>query len=110
VAQVLILNFDGADGATTYTEEVQGLTPSENMRSEIDTDWSQFGTGSLLQSSPSAAEECRLLYTYAPQSSAAVTLHAWVRVGSLPSPDGGFVLAVAGDGTVAGVAILQSGA
>jgi len=49
--QKLILNFDGAEGATTYINDVTGeaieLWPWQQEGCSIDTSWKKFGVGSL---------------------------------------------------------------
>ena len=35
--EVLILNFEGADGAPSWTEEAQGLEPAIHDNCELDT-------------------------------------------------------------------------
>jgi len=110
MAQVLILNFDGADGATTYTEEAQGLSPEENTRSEIDAAWAKFGAGSLLQVSASAVELADLEYGLPAVSSAAVTLHGWIRMPALPSEYAYVALGVSCEDASPAVFIGESGA
>ena len=46
--KLLVLNFEGADGAVSWTEEAQGLTPiAQDTPLEIDTAVHKFGTSSL---------------------------------------------------------------
>jgi hypothetical protein len=48
MADWLTLNFQGADGATSWTEEAQGLTPDTSTLCELDTAQAYTGTSSLL--------------------------------------------------------------
>lgn len=47
MADILILNFEGADGATSWTEEVSGLVPTIQGSAEIDTDEHYSGLSSV---------------------------------------------------------------
>ena len=83
MAQVLILNFDGVDGATTYDEEVAALEPATNTGCEIDTDWSKFGAGSLV-----TADGGTLEYGGLPPNAGDLTIHGWVRTAAAPASNG----------------------
>ena len=54
--EVLILNFEGADGAPSWTEEAQGLEPAIHDNCELDTAQHYAGNSSLLFKGGSAAE------------------------------------------------------
>lgn len=80
MAKALILNFDGPDGSTSYTEEVGGLVPSNQQNCEIDTSWSKFGSGSLKV--PSGGS---LMYENIPPNSGDLTAHAFFKCDTLPA-------------------------
>jgi hypothetical protein len=44
---VLVLNFEGEDGATIWAEGAQDLTPTINFGAELDTDYHYSGSSSL---------------------------------------------------------------
>jgi len=75
---LLILNFEGEDGATTWVEEVQGLIPNEDesYNFEIDTSQSKFGSSSLTTPYDDAAG---VWYDLPEIYSGDFTLHGWVR-------------------------------
>ena len=54
--EVLILNFEGADGDPSWAEEAQGLEPSTHVNCELDTAQHYAGNSSLLFKGGSAAE------------------------------------------------------
>jgi hypothetical protein len=70
---LLCLNFEGADGATTWTEEAQGLVPSESYGSELDT-------ATLL--SPISSDGA-LVYLSPLDISNDFTFHGWVRINGI---------------------------
>jgi hypothetical protein len=79
MSQVLVLNFEGIDGATEYLDEALGASPTTNDYCEIDTSWSKFG-GSSLRMSSINSETATLAYKeILPENTGAFTIHAWVR-------------------------------
>ena len=89
--QILILNFDGEDGSTTYTEEVQGLSPLMNTNSEIDTSWKKFGTGSLQQTGVIVGDVAGVYWEYDVQIIEQYTFHFWIRIETFPTSPEKFV-------------------
>lgn len=80
MASVLIINFDGVDGSTTYTEVVSGLTPSWSLPTHaIDTDWSKFGSGSL-QFGDALNISGQIAWNI-PPNSGDMTAHFWIHPG-----------------------------
>jgi hypothetical protein len=78
--KLLVLNFNGVDGATTWTEEAQGLVPSESYGSELDTATAKFGLSSLL--SPISSDGA-LVYLSPLDISNDFTFHGWVRINGI---------------------------
>jgi len=82
---VLVLNFDGADGATTWTEEAKGYSPDESYGFHLDTAQKKFGTASLKNID---SNDAYLTYLNKPNITDAFTLHFYVRISGLPSTMG----------------------
>ena len=74
--QLLILNFEGEDEATTWTEEAQSLVPSAVDSFVLDTSHKKFGLSSL---APVYDEYGSLLYDLSEVYSGDFTWHGWVR-------------------------------
>ena len=77
--QLLILNFEGEDGATSWIEEAQGLVPDITPPDYIlDTSKYKFGSSSLLISAETTY--LNLEYRLPIPISEDFTLHGWVNV------------------------------
>ena len=77
--QLLILNFEGEDGAITWIEEAQGLVPDITPPDYIlDTSKYKFGSSSLLISAETTY--LNLEYRLPIPISEDFTLHGWVNV------------------------------
>jgi len=87
--QLLVLNFDGADGATTWVEEAQGLTPITNEGMSVDTATARFGVSSLLAANTADPLYPELEYQWSPASGDS-TFHCFIKVDTLSwaPPDG----------------------
>jgi hypothetical protein len=99
--QLLILNFDGADEATTFVDEAQNLDPSLNLYCAVTHDWSKFGDGSLLTDTDDSLYETtysRLSYDLDdPIGNSDVTLHYFCKILRLPDSDFTYLCYLGGD-------------
>lgn len=77
---LLIMNFDGADGATAWAEEAQGLTPDPSVTYgfEIDTAEYKFGVSSL-KGAGGIDGGNNFGYELPDITTGDITLHGWVK-------------------------------
>jgi hypothetical protein len=85
---LLCLNFEGEDGATTWTEEAQGLTPDSYVLYEhvgvrgfqLTTTVKKFGISSVTAELTGAESQNSFCYTIPSAEDGDFTLHGWVRI------------------------------
>lgn len=91
--KILCLNFEGEDGATTWEEEAQGLTPVNNYGFTISTTRSKFG-GSSLKGSGGAWSLLRYRQNPETFTRGDLTAHGWVSFSGISSWTNNGVLAL----------------
>jgi hypothetical protein len=78
---LLVLNFEGLDGATTWTEEVDGLTPYESgVGFKLTTSTKKFGSSSLEFEGDGVTEQEFMAYYPLPTVTGDITIHGWITI------------------------------
>lgn len=87
--QILILNFNGEQGSTTFIEEVSAYDPASSVGCSLDTSTKKYGSASArFDYDYENYTDPSLQYLISPEADSSCTLHGWYYISKLPSDCG----------------------